>query len=579
MGFTSESEESYSEEDYGDESFESEKSSNASPKPSPKLTSLQQPTSSHWLSKHVGHEEANILGIEALDDIVASADAYIDRKSSPSKTVPSPSRISSSLPSVEPKKPDSGDNIKGMSDLDDLLAHLDQYEDPVETAPEEVIAASKASSNAPALMKWARKSKETVNVVVERDGPGVESSSMNEATGSSATSTKPDAVVGLSTTVVSTQQISEISEASSGNSKKTESPRTKLAETSNSDTLPPSSHYAKHPNIDDENDNDDDEYMNDSFHQNESLDKGVASSILAPATEQLKSSEGKIKVEQQQQHHHHHHHHHQQQHHQQQQQQQQGLKHNHSYENTLSDEMLLEILRADVKKIQGSSVEEEGFVLGKVKALPSTKGDGRIIGYTGPQVDRDIILEDEGKTDDEGNGDIVVPSRGGIEIEFEDSIPSVLPIDYSTAGSEKNRVKTSTSRRKKGALPVMEPQATTKRTRATKTTTTTSATRDKKTTANIQKVAMTNSIPTVLKSKLADDSTYNCAFQTSYVSLLSRISSSSQEYLATTKLSREEMQMENALAECVRDLFGCKDIIDVIKMGCLKKIEKGKSGP
>ena len=81
-----------------------------------------------------------------------------------------------------------------------------------------------------------------------------------------------------------------------------------------------------------------------------------------------------------------------------------------------------------------------------------------------------------------------------------------------------------------------------------------------------------------LKSDLADDAEYKAAFQNSYVNLLSRLSSSSQTYLSSTQLSREEAQMENVLSECVRDMFGDKEIIDIIKMGCLKKIERAQGG-
>ena len=169
----------YSEDEYSEESFESlNNTPQASPKMKPSL-----PTS-NWAER----EETKVLGIESLNDIIASVDdyqesgsnnnnanngasAYANASTTKSKgNNPTTTTLRSSFQKQE-------DNVKGMSDLDDLLSHLDQFEVPAEkSAPAEVIEASKASTNASALMKWKKKSTgEEVGVNEKRvDWPSIE---------------------------------------------------------------------------------------------------------------------------------------------------------------------------------------------------------------------------------------------------------------------------------------------------------------------------------------------------------------------------------------------------------------------
>ena len=55
------------------------------------------------------------------------------------------------------KYEDATSNVKSMSDLDDLMSALDQYEDVDTTAPKEVIEANKAAVHHKKLMSWAKR--------------------------------------------------------------------------------------------------------------------------------------------------------------------------------------------------------------------------------------------------------------------------------------------------------------------------------------------------------------------------------------------------------------------------------------
>ena len=57
----------------------------------------------------------------------------------------SPSAEPSTFGSSSKKYEDATSNVKSMSDLDDLMSALDQYDDVDTTAPKEVIEANKAA--------------------------------------------------------------------------------------------------------------------------------------------------------------------------------------------------------------------------------------------------------------------------------------------------------------------------------------------------------------------------------------------------------------------------------------------------
>ena len=136
--------ESFSSEDYEDESFDDGETD-----PAP-LTA--GPTSLKTMTMRPHEPTEKIMSIDALGDLMSSLDnqlalgAPLPERSAPSPLKSeSPPRPEASTFGVSQKYQEATSNVKSMSDLDDLMSALDQYDDPDMTAPRDVIEAGQVS--------------------------------------------------------------------------------------------------------------------------------------------------------------------------------------------------------------------------------------------------------------------------------------------------------------------------------------------------------------------------------------------------------------------------------------------------
>ena len=103
-----------------------------------------------------------IMSIEALGDLMSSLDNQLASGVPPPEASPTPLKSAESPPrpstfGVSQKYEDATSNLKSMSDLDDLMSALDQYEDPDTTAPRDVIEADKVRPKAACRLVRLRK--------------------------------------------------------------------------------------------------------------------------------------------------------------------------------------------------------------------------------------------------------------------------------------------------------------------------------------------------------------------------------------------------------------------------------------
>ena len=514
MDSSEDSDGSYSEESYNDSDFEEDES----PKPSPKIKPQPSPKSS-WIppSRLSVKEETKVMGFEALGDVVASLDDYDVNNAQRSSPTKSPTK---SFPAPAPVANTASSAIKGMGDLDDLLAHLDQYDLKDTKAPQEVIEAHNATENASALLSWAKKT-----------GP--------TATAESKKTTAPV----MAGTAMQAMKEGGGKKLSSANTNTNPNPNLNLTH-----TPAPTSSLTHNNSYSDDNANENsyESYNNESFSTETPVRDAIV--ITTTATEISKPESTSTSTA--------------------------AAAAAKNKNGPTEEDILLSILMKDVnkaKQAKGDTVDDDSstsstnFVVGNVTALQAPVKQKFSVSEREHITKQIRISQESWDESDDGGSMHFVPSSTPIPMEFDDTFPNSVPVVYKQQKHQQHQQpqKQKQKQRKPNvpAPPPPPPKVQQKQHN------------NKNTTAPPPRIKST---PHSHYSNLLQNDELTSTFQQQYISLLSRVSQSSQEYLECTRLSQSEMQMENVLAECIREMLANKEIIDTIKKGCFKKISKTK---
>ncbi|GMH85963.1 hypothetical protein TrST_g9958 [Triparma strigata] len=161
---------SYEEESFSSESYGSDFDAEAE---EPQQTNPIPSKSSPVKTMRMTEPTEKVMSIDALGDLMVHLDEQLAQGGTMEPTnngdggtpgTPKPAASSSPLKQPEiatfansKKYEDATSNVKSMSDLDDLMSALDQYEDVDTTAPKEVIEANRAAVHHKKLMSWAKR--------------------------------------------------------------------------------------------------------------------------------------------------------------------------------------------------------------------------------------------------------------------------------------------------------------------------------------------------------------------------------------------------------------------------------------
>ncbi|GMH62588.1 hypothetical protein TL16_g03506 [Triparma laevis f. inornata] len=162
-------EESFSSESYGSDFDDDAEDPTPSKQPIPTLSK-----SSPVKTMRMTEPTEKVMSIDALGDLMGHLDEQLaqgtqiddsnggDRSSlGPPKAAASSSPLKQPEPSTfgssSKKYEDATSNVKSMSDLDDLMSALDQYDDVDTTVPKEVIEANKAAVHHKKFMSWSKR--------------------------------------------------------------------------------------------------------------------------------------------------------------------------------------------------------------------------------------------------------------------------------------------------------------------------------------------------------------------------------------------------------------------------------------
>ena len=461
-------------------------------------------------------------------------------------------------------------NVRSMSDLDDLMAALDEYEDPNVAAPPDVIAASKAASLAPKFKNWSKK----LSGLADRGGQPKLANVVVDA-------------VNDARSVGSEKNNNASREKEVARDVSSDAPH---ARTSEGGEAPGDNDCAIEENIrasdgDDESGGEFESVVGNGSRGDDVKMKvvraGAASGITTDAglRQALETRESLQKNELQ-------HQHRQQQERDGQdgREEEQGSQGSQEYriqqQMQAADSVIMQLLMNDV------STNSKPVTMGKITVSSSNRDPHALTSYKTATWDAAESSAPAAAWEDDPHHHIVpnlsFAEGDGVPLEFDDELPTTIPVTHKTkrAAIAKAKVK------RKGAVEVCKGSPPKPRRRsvgdsggARGGTSADSSPRNglRRSPNRSSRSPRKNSTSSKNAGRLAIPHVYSQAFNNRYFSFLQRLASTfDSSDISGLEMKIEEMKMERALSECLREMLSNEDIMETLKLGAYKKISKVK---
>ncbi|GMI17879.1 hypothetical protein TrLO_g1374 [Triparma laevis f. longispina] len=497
-------EESFSSESYGSDFDDDAEDPTPSKQPIPTLSK-----SSPVKTMRMTEPTEKVMSIDALGDLMGHLDEQLaqgtqiddsnggDRSSlGPPKAAASSSPLKQPEPSTfgssSKKYEDATSNVKSMSDLDDLMSALDQYDDVDTTVPKEVIEANKAAVHHKKFMSWSKRgpSKEEREAASPKLAKLVEQAKQQQQQADVI-----DEDIDYERDVMSAVVEEQKQKAAAANRAST---RVKAAS-------PPRRHISP-----------------------------------APAPTRLSRPKAAIP---------------------------EPVK-------LQADDAIIHMLVNDI------SLNPTSTSLGRIRAAPSNNPNAPTRYSTTSRSDLPPpTMEDDFQ---------IIPNmqyiNGGVPLEFDDELPETIPVPRNargkvvglgaSGGGENGKggygngsSPKSPTRSKKSPVRSVRSPLSRNSGRASPSNSTRKSPAKSSSPAN-RKLTKKS----VSASNASLPASYRAAFDTQYLMLLQRLGEASSNS-NIENLTLEESRMGSVMSECLRDMLSNSEIIELLKMGCMKKLK------